>query len=95
LVRFIGIAIVNFYNLHHAMSVVSEKYANNAFLSIFAGALIPLPYKVLTISAGIFGISLFALIIASALGRGIKFFIVAASIRIFGKKVEHVIRKAL
>jgi membrane protein YqaA with SNARE-associated domain len=89
----IGISIVNFYNLHHSMSVLSEKYANNAFLSIFAGAFIPVPYKAITISAGVFGISLPVLIIASLIGRGMKFFIIAGSIRIFGKKVQYVIEK--
>jgi membrane protein YqaA with SNARE-associated domain len=89
----VGIAIVNFYNLYHAMSVVSEKYANNAFLSIFGGAFTPIPYKALTISAGIFKISLPVFIVASILGRGGRFFIVAACIKIFGKKMQYIIEK--
>jgi membrane protein YqaA with SNARE-associated domain len=89
----VGLAIINFYDLHHAMSVVGEKYSNYAFLSIFAGAFTPIPYKALTISAGIFRVSLPVLIIASIIGRGGRFFIVAASIRIFGKKIQNVIEK--
>ncbi|MDR3307095.1 MAG: DedA family protein [Endomicrobium sp.] len=89
----IGLAIVNSYNLYHAMSVVGDKYANHAFLSIFCGAFTPIPYKALTISAGMFNISLPILIIASIIGRGGRFFIVAAAIRIFGKKVRYVIEK--
>ncbi|MDR1942553.1 MAG: DedA family protein [Endomicrobium sp.] len=89
----VGLAIINFYDLHHAMSVVGEKYSKYAFLSIFAGAFTPIPYKALTISAGIFKVSLPVLIIASILGRGGRFFIVAAAIRIFGKKIQNVIEK--
>ena len=89
----VGLAIINFYDLHHAMSVIGEKYYNYAFLSVFAGAFTPIPYKALTISAGIFRVSLPVLIIASILGRGGRFFIVAAAIRIFGKKIQNVIEK--
>ena len=89
----VGLAIINFYDLHHAMFVVGEKYSKYAFLSIFAGAFTPIPYKALTISAGIFRVSLPVLIIASILGRGGRFFIVAAAIRIFGKKIQNVIEK--
>jgi membrane protein YqaA with SNARE-associated domain len=89
----VGLVIINFYDLHHAMSVVGEKYFNYAFLSIFAGAFMPIPYKVLTVSAGVFKVSLPVLIIASILGRGCRFFIVAAAIRIFGKKIQNVIEK--
>jgi membrane protein YqaA with SNARE-associated domain len=89
----IGLSVVNFYNLHHAMAVIGEKYASNAFLSVFAGAFTPIPYKALTISAGMFKISLPVLIIASLIGRGGRFFIVAAAIRLFGKKVQYLIEK--
>jgi hypothetical protein len=50
----IGLVIVNFYNLHNAMAIIGEKYANNAFLSIFAGAFTPIPYKAIMITALIF-----------------------------------------
>jgi membrane protein YqaA with SNARE-associated domain len=89
----IGLAVVNFYNLHNVMAVVGKKYADNAFLSIFGGAFTPIPYKALTISAGMFKISLPVLIIASLIGRGGRFFIVAICIRLFGKKVQYIIEK--
>ncbi|MDR2812126.1 MAG: DedA family protein [Endomicrobium sp.] len=89
----VGLAIINFYDLHHVMSVIGEKYSKYAFLSIFVGAFTPIPYKVLTVSSGIFRVSLPVLIIASILGRGGRFFIVAAAIRIFGKKIQNIIEK--
>ncbi|MDR1122540.1 MAG: DedA family protein [Endomicrobium sp.] len=89
----VGLAIINFYDLHHAMSVVGEKYFNYAFLSIFAGSFTPIPYKILTVSAGVFRLSLPTLIIASILGRGGRFFIVAVAIRFFGEKIQNVIEK--
>jgi len=50
----IGLAIVNFYDLGGAVKLLGEKYSDNAFLTIFTGAFTPIPYKAMTITAGIF-----------------------------------------
>jgi membrane protein YqaA with SNARE-associated domain len=89
----VGVALVNFYNLHHAVAVVGERYANNAFLSIFAGSFTPIPYKAITITAGIFSISLPVLFFVSILGRGGRFFIVAAALKFFGTGIQSIIEK--
>ncbi|MDR3256042.1 MAG: DedA family protein [Endomicrobium sp.] len=89
----VGIAIVDFYNLYNAVAIVGTKYADNAFLSIFGGAFTPIPYKAITITAGMFNISLPALFIASVLGRGGRFFIVSAVLKLFGAKVQYTIEK--
>lgn len=89
----IGIAIINFYNLHEAVISLNEMYANNAFLTIFAGAFTPIPYKLMTIMAGFSKISLLTLLIASVLGRGGRFFVVAAALRLFGPKIQYTIEK--
>ena len=47
-----GMAIINFYDLHEAVISLNEMYARNAFLTIFAGAFTPIPYKLMTIMAG-------------------------------------------
>ncbi|MCA6072332.1 MAG: hypothetical protein LE178_02145 [Endomicrobium sp.] len=73
--------------------MVGEKYANNAFLSIFAGAFTPIPYKALTISAGRFSISLHVLFFASILGIGGRFFVVVVALKFFGKKIQNTIGK--
>ncbi|MCL2390308.1 MAG: DedA family protein, partial [Endomicrobia bacterium] len=66
----VGYAIINFYNIQEIVKVVGEKYADNAFLAVFAGAFTPIPYKAITITAGIFKISIPVFFIGSALGRG-------------------------
>ncbi|MFC1501168.1 YqaA family protein [Elusimicrobiota bacterium] len=89
----IGKPIVEIYNLHHAMQVVGQKFSENAFLTIFTAAFTPIPYKAITISAGLFSISLPALVTASVMGRGARFFIVSGALRIFGEKIEKSIEK--
>ncbi|MDR1695108.1 MAG: DedA family protein [Endomicrobium sp.] len=88
-----GIIIVNFYNMQDAVKILGEKYADNAFLAIFAGAFTPIPYKAMTITAGMFKISLLTLFIASVIGRGARFFMVAGALRIFGEKIKYTVEK--
>ena len=46
----------------------------------------PVPYKVFTIAAGVLSMSLPLFILASALGRGLRFFLVAALVRFVGAR---------
>lgn len=89
----VGIAIINFYDLHEAVISLNKMYADNAFLTIFAGAFTPIPYKLMTIMAGFSKIPLLTLFIASVIGRGGRFFLVAAALRIFGAKIQYTIEK--
>ncbi|RIK84841.1 MAG: cytochrome B [Planctomycetota bacterium] len=73
--------------------LVREKYRENAFIAIFAAAFTPIPFKVFTIAAGVFDVSLGVLLIASALGRSARFFLVAATIRIFGPTVRELLER--
>ena len=72
---------------------VSGLYGDNAFLAILGAALTPIPYKIFTIAAGVCDISIPTLIIASIIGRGGRFFLVAAIIRILGPKAKAFIEK--
>lgn len=68
-------------------------YNDNAFLSIFISGFTPIPYKAFTISAGVFKLNLFTFVVASALGRSLRFFLVAGVIYKFGAPVKSLIEK--
>jgi len=89
----IGEPIVNFYNLQNLMETIKIKYENYAFITILTAAFTPIPYKLITISAGLFKINIFTLIIASIIGRSSRFFIVAIFLHVFGKKIAEKIEK--
>jgi len=89
----IGKFIVNTYHLEAAVQMVGRKYSENEFLTVFTAAFTPIPYKAITITAGIFKISLMTLFIASLLGRAGRFFLVAGALRLFGKKIQDKIEK--
>ncbi|MEK6646323.1 MAG: YqaA family protein [Candidatus Firestonebacteria bacterium] len=89
----VGKAIVNFYNMQEVVKIVGTKYAENAFITVFTAAFTPIPYKAITITAGVFFISLKTLIVASIIGRGARFFLVAGILKIYGKKLQDSIEK--
>lgn len=79
------------------VEMVGEFYHEHAFLSIFGAAFTPIPFKVFTIAAGIFHshVSLTTLLVASALGRSLRFLLVAGAIFFFGERVRKVMEKHL
>lgn len=62
-----------------------EKYDEYGFWVVFTCGFTPLPYKVCTISAGVANISFLGFMIASAVSRSARFFLVAG---LFGWKGE-------
>lgn len=63
---------------------VREQGAWIVFLSAFA----PIPYKLVTISAGITEISIVEFLVASVTGRAGRFYLVAFLLRLGGEKME-------
>ena len=63
---------------------VKAAFVQHGWLFILIGAFTPLPYKIITLSSGFLGIGVAALIFASLVGRGFRFFLVAAIIRYRG-----------
>ena len=72
---------------------VQQLYADNAFLAILTAAFTPIPYKVFTVAAGVFAISIPTLILASIIGRGGRFFLVGGIIRFFGPRAKPFLEK--
>lgn len=76
-----------------AFDFVRAQYEQNAFLAILGAAITPIPYKVFTVSAGVFHINLLYLILASAIGRSARFFLEAGLVYFFGEQIRNFIDK--
>lgn len=74
---------------------VETLYRGNAFLAIFAAAFTPIPYKVFTIAAGVCTVPVGTLVAASLLGRGGRFFLVAATTYFFGTAAKRFLDRYL
>ena len=74
-------------------ATVQEFYQGNAWLAIFGAAFSVIPFKIFTVSAGVFEVGLVTLLSASAVGRGMRFFLVAGLVRAFGEHIRSFIEK--
>jgi membrane protein YqaA with SNARE-associated domain len=72
---------------------VSELYRGYAAWTVFAAAFTPIPYKVITIAAGVCKIPFAGFVAVSLLGRGMRFFAVAALLRLFGAHMRTFVEK--
>lgn len=72
---------------------VQSLYDRYDFWAVFLAGLTPIPYKVFTISAGVFSINFWIFVLASALSRALRFFLVAGLIYKYGRPVSTFIDK--
>lgn len=89
----VGSFFLNHIFSREAFEFVGNKYSENAFLAILGAALTPIPFKAFTVAAGVYKINIIVLILASILGRGCRFFGIAALIYFFGPKIKIFIDK--
>lgn len=89
----VGARIVDLYGLEATIDAIGIKYTENSFLTIFTAAFTPIPFKLITIAAGLFKVPLWSVFIASLIGRGMRFFIIAFILRILGRKLNDLVLK--
>jgi membrane protein YqaA with SNARE-associated domain len=63
------------------------------FWAIFLAGFSPIPYKVFTITAGVISMSLLPFLLASAIGRGARFFLVAGLMAWGGERMEQALHR--
>lgn len=74
-----------------AFARVQGLYEQYDFWAVFLAGLTPIPYKVFTLSSGVFGIDFGVFMVASLLSRGLRFFAVAGLIYKFGPPIARFI----
>ena len=70
-----------------------EWFDEWGFWAIFVAGFSPIPYKVFTISAGAIGMLFIPFVLASLIGRGARFFLVASLMKWGGQEMELKLRK--
>ena len=89
----IGKPIIAFYNGEEAMQDVRSFYNEYGFWGNLLAAVTPIPYKVFTIASGAFQFSLGKFLLASILGRSLRFFALASALYFFGAPIRSFIDK--
>ncbi len=73
--------------------VVQGWFDEWGFWAIFIAGFSPIPYKLFTISAGLIGMAFLPFVIASAIGRGARFYMVAGLMYWGGERMEATLRE--
>ncbi len=74
---------------------INKAYEKWNFWVVFTAGFTPIPFKVITITAGVFKINFAIFLVAATISRSARFFLVAGLCRKFGPKVTPFIEKYL
>ena len=89
----IGNHIVELYGLTPKVETIEILYNKYDAWAVGIAGFTPIPYKVFTISAGVFQINFLVFIIASFVSRSARFFLVGGLIYTFGSQIQSFIDK--
>lgn len=73
--------------------LAEQWFENWGFWAIFIAGFSPIPYKVFTIAAGALSMLFLPFVLASFIGRGVRFFLVAGLLAWGGKRFEAKLRQ--
>ncbi|MCU0226746.1 MAG: DedA family protein [Bryobacterales bacterium] len=89
----VGMRIIDFYHAQAYFEQVRAWYLQYDLWIVFVAAFTPIPYKVFTIASGAFDMNLLGFCAVSLVGRGARFFLVAALLRVAGPTMKRTIDK--
>ena len=77
---------------HDSFNAVKIAFDDHGILIIFLGAFTPLPFKIISVTSGIFHINIIIFFVMSLVGRGLRFFLVSLIVKNFGDKGIYLLR---
>lgn len=89
----IGKLIIDAYGLQSEFVRVGELYDAYTVLVVIIAGFTPIPYKLFSITAGVFAVNFPLFVVASIIGRGGRFFLVAFLMHVFGQRYGDKIEK--
>jgi len=84
----LGWPILHFYELESKFEVVQNLFQKYDAWAVGVAGFTPIPYKLFTIASGAFSINFAVFVIASAISRSARFFLVSALIYKFGPRIQ-------
>ena len=89
----IGILIVEFYHLSNSFNTFENYYKEYGILIVLGAGFTPFPFKFITIASGVFSLNIFLFILTALIARGLRFYLLASLLFIFGEKIKILIDK--
>ncbi len=89
-----GMKMINFYGYQEEFLTVKSMFDTHVFWVMFVSAFTPIPYKVFTLTGGMLKVALGPFIIASIIGRGLRFYLESYLAARYGRALaERIVRK--
>jgi membrane protein YqaA with SNARE-associated domain len=95
LLEAVGKPILAFYGKTQGLDEFRQLFETYGFWILLTKGMTPIPYKVLTIAAGVAHMNLGVFIGASIVARSMRFFLVAGLLYFFGEPIRDFIEKRL
>ena len=89
----VGQPIIEFYGLTSQYIKAEDWFAAYGVAIVLIAGFSPIPFKVITIAAGAFGLSFIPFILAALASRGARFFLEAAILRWGGDRLRNFVEK--
>ncbi|MBV1834556.1 YqaA family protein [Novacetimonas pomaceti] len=93
--EYAAMPIVRFYHAQATLAGLQARFREWGVWIILIKGLTPIPFKFVTIASGAAHLSLAPFLVACAITRGVRFFLVAALLRRFGAPVQAFIERRL
>lgn len=87
--------LLNFYGYLDKFNEFKHLYEAWGAWIVFGAGITPFPYKIITIASGVVHLNLVVFTVASIIARGIRFFLIAWLLKVYGEKMRHFIEKNL
>jgi membrane protein YqaA with SNARE-associated domain len=91
----VGLPILKFYGREHALDSFIAFVHTYGVPAVIIKGMTPIPFKVVTIAAGVAKMDLFAFIGASIIARAMRFYLVAGLLYFFGEPIREFIERRL
>ncbi len=91
----VGKWIIDLYGYGQGIEAFRETYAKWGAWIILLKGLTPIPYKIVTIASGFAGYNFFLFVLLSIITRGLRFFLVAGLLHIYGEPIRDFIERRL
>ena len=89
----IGIFIIEFYDLVDLFRLFEGYYTKYGVLIVLGAGFTPFPFKFITIASGMFSLNILLFITVAFFARGLRFFLIAGLLYIFGNLIKNFIDK--
>jgi len=89
----IGILIIDAYHLSNSFITFESYYNEYGILIVLGAGFTPFPFKFITIASGVFNLNIFLFIIVAMIARGLRFYLIATLLYIFGNTIKNLIDK--